>query len=94
MPLPQLAKTRDRIAQACRVVGRDPSEVEIALRLSAPSRQLGTPGLCDELLAYVQAGVTRFSFDLASPGPDVVRDRLAALRQTTDDVQAQLALTA
>lgn len=68
--------------------------MEIALRLSAPSRQLGTPGLRDELLTYAQAGGTRFSFDLAWPGPDVMPDRLAALRQTTHDVQAQLAPTA
>lgn len=90
MPLPQLAEMRKRIALACRAVDRDPAEVEIALRLSASSRQLGTPGLREQLLAYVEAGVTRFSFDVAWPGLDVMPDRLAALRQTTDDVQAQL----
>lgn len=94
MPLPRLAETTERIAQACRDVGRDPAEVEIALRLSAPSRALGTPGLRDELLGYVRAGVTRFSFDVAWPAADVMADRLAALRQTTHDVQAQLAPSA
>lgn len=75
-----VAAMREKIDKECAAIGRDPAEIEIALRLTVPARQLGTSELADRFAALADAGVDRLSFDLGwKPDTKLMHDRLAAL---------------
>lgn len=72
---------RQMIAQECAAIGRDPAEVETALRVSVRAREIGSGRLAERVRAYAEAGVTRISFDLSwAPDLRAMEGRLADLR--------------
>jgi alkanesulfonate monooxygenase SsuD/methylene tetrahydromethanopterin reductase-like flavin-dependent oxidoreductase (luciferase family) len=71
----------------CTRVGRDPSTVEMTLRMAPHPRTLGTPELRELLLAYAGHGIIRFTFDVGGRDLDTVRRRLDALAGTAADVR-------
>lgn len=74
---------REAIRQECQAIGRDPGDIEVALRVTVSARQLGSSELAERLASYVDAGVDRLCFDIGwKPDVDVMRDRLAALLST------------
>lgn len=79
----EVSNTRERIAFECAAIGRDPGEIEIALRVSVRGAEIGTAGLIDRINSYVKAGVHRLSFDVAwHQDLELMEDRLAALVST------------
>jgi probable F420-dependent oxidoreductase len=72
---------RQMIAQECVAIGRDPAEVETALRVSVRAREIGSGRLAEQVRAYAEAGVTRISFDLSwARDPRTMEGRLVELR--------------
>lgn len=83
----RIAEVRARIAEQCGRYDRDPSEVEIAVRVAVSGKELAGAGLVERLAAYVDAGVSRLSFDIGWRERDTLPDRLAALARAVDDVR-------
>ncbi|WP_165958732.1 TIGR03619 family F420-dependent LLM class oxidoreductase [Actinomadura sp. KC345] len=79
-----------RLRQECDQVGRNPSTLDLSLRIAAPSHALGTPALRDLLLGYAEHGVTRFTVDLSWRDFDTGRRRLDALSRTAAAVRESL----
>lgn len=83
-----IGRIRDEIDQECAAIDRDPTEVEMALRLSVPARQLGTAELEQRIGEYVAGGVGRLSFDLGwKPDTELMLERLRALVSASAAVQ-------
>lgn len=82
LPVERLRKLRSAVEQACERAGRDPATVELALRLAASARAVGTREFHDLLASYVAEGVGRMSFDVGWRDPDRTRDVLAELART------------
>jgi probable F420-dependent oxidoreductase len=70
-----------QLARECDRVGRDLSDLDVAVRLAAPARQVGTGEYRDWLAELVAAGATSMSFDVAWHDATRVRETLSALRQ-------------
>jgi probable F420-dependent oxidoreductase len=78
----------DDLARECERVGRDPSDLDVAVRLAAPARQVCTDQYGDWLTELVAAGATSMSFDVAWHDATRVRETLSALRQVSAGVIA------
>lgn len=71
---------REKIGRECSAIGRDPAQIEIALRLTVRAHQLGSTELADRLAAYADAGVDRLCFDIGwKPDTERMIDRLGSL---------------
>ena len=82
-----VAAMRQMIAQECAAIGRDPAEVETALRVSVRAREIGSSRLAERVREYAEAGATRISFDLAwTRDPRTMEARLAELRAAVASV--------
>lgn len=81
VPSEQIRAVRTLCAEAGR-------EVEIAVRISAPARQLGTEEFTARLRNYIAEGVGRFSFDIGwKPDNDIMAERLSAIVTAVKDAQ-------
>lgn len=76
------------LRRECDRVGRDPAEIDVAVRLSAPSREVGEPGYALWLRQLVEAGATSMSFDVAWRSPARVQETLVTLREITEGLRA------
>jgi probable F420-dependent oxidoreductase len=82
VPPGQVRQVRRKIEDHCERIGRNPDEIELALRVAIPRRQFETGELVERLRGYVAAGVRRLSFDIAwEDEPTVMARRLALLGQ-------------
>lgn len=70
----------------CHAVGREPRELTVQVRVSAPGREVGTPAFTEYLRSLRAAGVTALSFDMAWRDPDRVRTTLRTLASVTEEV--------
>ena len=70
-----------QLARECERIGRDPSDLDIAVRLAAPARKVCTGEYRDWLAELVDAGATSMSFDVAWHDTARVRETLSALQQ-------------
>lgn len=82
-----IVRVRSGIAEQCERYGRDPADIEIALRIAVSGRELDGDGLAGRLAAYADAGVTRLSFDIGWRNRRALPDRLAALAAAVDEVR-------
>lgn len=80
---------RRRITELCRERGRDPDEIELALRIGVPGRSLGTSEIVERLKELRRAGIERFVADIGWKGLQDARNRLAALRAGMDAVASE-----
>jgi probable F420-dependent oxidoreductase len=85
----RVARVRGRIAEQCQRYDRDPAEIEIALRVAVSRHELAGPGLVERLAGYVDAGVTRLSFDIGWRGAETLPDRLAALAGAVEQIRRE-----
>lgn len=85
LPLERIHSVRERIERACETAGRDPAEIELAIRIGVPASRLGTPELAAQIREYAQAGVARITFDLAWKQADEMRGRLAQLAEAVGE---------
>jgi probable F420-dependent oxidoreductase len=76
------------LARECVRVGRDPSDLDVAVRLAAPARQVRTSEYRDWLVELADAGATSMSFDVAWHDAARVRETLSALRHVSAGVIA------
>lgn len=83
----RITEVRARIAEQCERYDRDPAEIQIALRVAVSGRELAGDGLVDRLAAYVDAGVSRLSFDIGWRERDTLPDRLATLARAVESVR-------
>ena len=90
LPVDELGAMAARLRRECDEAGRDPSTVDLSLRIAVPSRALDTPELRDLLLGYAEHGVTRFTIDLSWRDFDTGRRRLDALSRTAAAVRERL----
>lgn len=90
LPVDELGGLVARLRRECVRAGRDPSTLDLSLRIAAPSRTLGTPELRDLLAGYAAHGVTRFTVDLSWRDLDTGRRRLDALSRTAAAVRESL----
>lgn len=74
------------IQAQCERYQRDPDQIDIALRVAAPARELGSDEFHQLLVTYVRHGVTRLSFDVGWRSPDEMAGRLEALAKTFEAV--------
>jgi probable F420-dependent oxidoreductase len=79
-----------RLHEICAAAGRDPGSIELALRVAPSPATFGTPELRDLLAAYIDAGVTRLTFDCGWRDESSAAARLAALAATADEVRPSI----
>jgi probable F420-dependent oxidoreductase len=65
-------------------VGRDFSEIDVSLRVAAPSRDAFTQKFADYLRRLIDAGATRLTFDISWRDPQRAADILQRLRMVVD----------
>lgn len=87
MPIDHLRSIVRQIQALCEHHERDPAEIDIALRVAAPGREVGTKQFHDLLVGYVDAGVTRLTFDVGWRAPTTMEPRLTTLSKALDDVR-------
>ena len=71
---------------ACAEFERDPSTLELSLRIAPSPKTFGSDALRDLLVAYVDAGITRMTFDFGWRDEDAAAARLEALASTISEV--------
>ena len=69
-----------KLARECERAGRELTDLDVAVRLAAPARQVGTNEYGDWLAELAAAGATSMSFDVAWHDAGRVRETLSALR--------------
>ena len=90
LPVGDLGGLVGQLRRECVTAGRNPSELDLSLRIAVPSAALGTPELRDLLVGYAAQGVTRFTVDLSWRDLDTGRRRLDALAHTAAAVRESL----